>query len=91
MSTHTMPTTQLNCRIDAELKERAEAMLAQLGLSAADYTRIAFQQLVNQQRVPFDLKVPNAETRAAIEEVRDGLPTYTNAKTMVNDILSDAD
>lgn len=86
-----MPTTQLNCRIDAELKERAEAMLAQLGLSAADYTRIAFQQLVNQQRVPFDLKVPNAETRAAIEEPREGRPTYTNAKNMIADILDEAD
>lgn len=86
-----MPTTQFNCRIDAELKERAEAMLAQLGLSAADYTRIAFQQLVNQQRVPFDLKVPNAETQAAIEEPREGLATYTNAKTMMADILDEAD
>ena len=74
-----MPNTQISVRLDAELKGKADAVLAQLGLSTSDFTRMALHQLVLRQGIPFDVKIPNAETLAAINAPRDNLPTFKNA------------
>jgi DNA-damage-inducible protein J len=61
-------TDRINTRIDPQLKAEAEAVLAQLGMNSADYVRLMYRQLVMRQGLPFDVKIPNAETRAAMAE-----------------------
>ena len=39
-----------------------------MGLSVSDAVRILLKRLVNDQAFPLELKVPNAQTRAAIGE-----------------------
>jgi DNA-damage-inducible protein J len=41
-----------------------------MGLSVSDAVRILLKRVVNDQAFPLELKVPNAQTRAAIEEAR---------------------
>lgn len=65
-----MATSMLHVRMDEELKAQATEALAAMGLSASDAVRLLFHRIVADQAFPLELKVPNAETRAAMEESR---------------------
>ena len=45
-------------------------MLADCGLNISDAVRLFLRQVVTQRGLPFSVKVPNATTRAALEEGR---------------------
>lgn len=63
-------TTMLHVRVDDDVKNQATEALASMGLSVSDAVRIFLKRVVNDQAFPLELKVPNAETRRAIEESR---------------------
>lgn len=63
-------TSMLHIRVDQEVKAQASEALATMGLSLSDAVRIFLKRVVNDQAFPLELKVPNAETRAAMEESR---------------------
>ncbi len=65
-----MASSMLHVRIDDDLKAKATAALDAIGLSTADAVRLLFHRIVAEQAFPLELKVPNAETRAAMEEAR---------------------
>ncbi len=44
--------------IDAELRERAEYILAQLGMSASAAITYYYQQIILHKGIPFSLKLP---------------------------------
>ena len=62
---------KIQARIDPDLKAEAERILDQLGMTTTDLIRMTLRQLVMHQGLPFDAKIPNAETIAAIEELDD--------------------
>ena len=64
-------TSMLHVRLDDQLKERGNAVLAAMGLSAADAVRLLYHRLIADQAFPLELKVPNAATRAAMAEAED--------------------
>lgn len=88
MATH---SSMLHVRLDNMLKEQATAALAKMGLSAADAVRLLFHRIVADQAFPLELKVPNAETRAAMAEAdeliasRDGR-WFTDVDELIADI-----
>lgn len=61
-------TTMVHVRVDETLKNQAAETLAAMGLSLSDAVRVFLTRVVAEQRLPFDLKVPNAETLAAMAE-----------------------
>ena len=63
-------STMLHVRVDEEIKTQAGEALAAMGLSVSDAVRILLKRVVNDQALPLELKVPNAQTRAAMEEAR---------------------
>ena len=63
-------SSMLLIRVDDEVKTQATEALAAMGLSMSDAVRIFLKRVVNDQAFPLELKVPNAETRAAMEEAR---------------------
>ena len=63
-------SSMLHIRVDDETKIQATAALAAMGLSMSDAVRIFLKRVVNDQAFPLELKVPNAESRAAMEEAR---------------------
>ena len=60
----------VRARIDERLKDEAAAVLAEMGLTVSDLVRMTLTRVAKDKALPFELKVPNAETRAAIEESR---------------------
>lgn len=63
-------STMLHVRVDDEVKTQASETLATIGLSVSDAVRILLKRVVNDQAFPLELKVPNAQTRAAMTEAR---------------------
>ena len=61
-------SSMIHVRMDNDLKERATEALAAMGLSTADAVRLLFHRIATDQAFPLELKVPNAETRAAMVE-----------------------
>lgn len=60
----------LHVRVDDDIKEQATAALTSMGLSMSDAVRLFLRRVVVDQAFPLELKVPNAETQAAMEESR---------------------
>ncbi len=63
-------STMLHVRVDDEIKTQATEALAAMGLTVSDAVRILLKRVVNDQAFPLELKVPNAQTRAAMQEAR---------------------
>lgn len=61
-------STMVHVRVDPHLKAQAAETLAAMGLSVSDAVRVFLTRVVAEQQLPFTLKVPNAETRAAMAE-----------------------
>jgi DNA-damage-inducible protein J len=61
-------TSMLHVRVDDEMKLRATEALAAMGMSLSDAVRLFLHRVVADQAFPLELKVPNAGTRAAMEE-----------------------
>jgi DNA-damage-inducible protein J len=63
--------TVVRARIDAATKERASAALAAMGLSISDAIRLLMLRIADEERLPFEVKVPNATTRRAMAELEE--------------------
>jgi DNA-damage-inducible protein J len=63
-------TSMLHVRMENDVKERATTALAAMGLTASEAVRLLFHRIAVDQAFPLELKVPNAESRAAMEEAR---------------------
>jgi len=50
-------TTNLNIRIDAELKEQAEVFFGELGLNMSSAFNIFVRQSLRQGKIPFELSI----------------------------------
>jgi DNA-damage-inducible protein J len=61
--------TYVRARIDSATKERAAEALAAMGLSISDAIRLLMLRVVDERRLPFEVKAPNATTRRAIAEL----------------------
>ena len=65
-------TTMVHVRVDQQIKEQATETLASMGLSVSDAVRVFLMRVVADKQMPFTLKVPNVNTRAAMNEA-DGI------------------
>ena len=52
-------TTTVHIRMNADLKENVESILAQLGLTSSDAVRLFYKQIELNGGLPFELKVPD--------------------------------
>lgn len=62
-------TAEVRTRLSPELKKEATSILADCGLNLSDAYRLFLKQVVRHRGLPFDVKVPNAETIEAMKEV----------------------
>lgn len=82
-------TTMVHIRVDEALKTRAAETLAAMGLSLSDAVRVFLTRVVAEQGLPFALKAPNAETRAALAEA-EAIIDARNARFTDAEALFDA-
>ena len=66
----TAQTSMLHIRVDDDIKAQATLALTTMGLSMSDAVRLFLRRVVVDQAFPLELKVPNAQTQAAMEESR---------------------
>jgi len=76
----------VHARIEPELKEQGEAVLQQLGLSPSDLVTLTYRQLVLRQGLPFEVRIPNAETIAALEEDVSKHKRYASIREALDDM-----
>ena len=74
--------SNVSFRIDSDLKAKADALFAQLGMNMTTAFNIFLRQSVREGRIPFEITMntPNAETIAAMLEAQ-ALMSDPNAKT----------
>ena len=63
-------TAFMRVRIDEKLKNEASDVLAEFGLTVSDIVRMTLTRVAKDGAVPLELKVPNAQTRAAMRDSR---------------------
>ena len=63
---------QTSMRLEESTFNEAKAILASLGMNFTDAVSIFVSLVVQNKGLPFEVKIPNAETRKAMEEVRRG-------------------
>ena len=83
-----MATTEMvHVRVDKQTKVRAAEALAAMGLSVSDAVRVLLTRVAAEKALPFEVKVPNATTAAAMQEARDGgLPSFRNVSDLTADL-----
>lgn len=59
----------INVRVDETVKKDATALLESLGLDMTTAVNLYLRQIIIRGGIPFDVRKPNVETLAAIEEV----------------------
>ena len=64
-------TTMVHVRVDEQIKTQAAETLAAMGLTVSDAVRVFLTLVVAEKQLPFALKVPNTDTRAAMVEVNE--------------------
>lgn len=72
-----MAQTNLNIRIDENLKQEFDTLCNDLGLTMTSAINVFAKMAVKRQKIPFEISrdisrdISNAETLAAIEEVQE--------------------
>jgi len=80
----------VRARIDSDLKKEASAVLSDMGLSVSDAIRLLFVRVASEKALPFDVRVPNAETQAAMRDAREGRVTrVSTVAALMADLDSD--
>jgi len=65
-------TTTARARIRPDVKSEAERILRDLGLSVSTAFELFYRQIILTRGLPFDVRIPNATTRRAVEDARKG-------------------
>ena len=73
--TSTTADSIVKARIDTATKTRATAALGAMGLTISDAIRLLLLRVADEQRLPFELHVPNAGSRQAMKQLAAGKGT----------------
>lgn len=92
-----MATTNINVRVDTELKQAAESLFNDLGLNMSSAITMFLKSAVSHDGIPFEVKrIPNAETRAALAEYEEmkknpgSYKRYDSFDDLMEEVLGDA-
>jgi DNA-damage-inducible protein J len=68
-----MTTTNLNIRVQPEIKEKVKEVLSEYGLDMSTAVNIFFRKVIATHGIPFDLRpeTPNIETVATMLETEE--------------------
>ena len=62
-----MSTSMVHIRVDEKVKAKAAKTLASMGLTVSDAVRLLLTRIAVEKALPFEVRVPNRETVAAME------------------------
>ena len=61
-----------HARLTPEVKEKAETILRDLGISISSAYEMFYRQIIANNGLPFDIRLPNKQTLSAMEDAREG-------------------
>ncbi len=80
----------VHVRMENRLKTKASKALSAMGLSISDLVRITLTRVAEEQAVPFEVRVPNTKTVAALNEAKKGkLKSHNSVASLMADLNSD--
>ena len=79
----------LHIRVDDDIKEQATLALTAMGLSVSDAVRLFLHRVIVEQAFPLELKVPNAETLAAMQASRAMMSARRDRFATADELLAD--
>ena len=80
----------VRARVDTHIKEEARAVLSEMGLSMSDAIRLLLVRVATERAFPFEIKIPNAETRRAMQDSREGhISRHKTVSGLLDDLDSD--
>ncbi len=89
-------TAMLHIRIEPEIKEEADYIFGQIGITTSDAVKIFLRKAIYSSGFPFEVKAPvlNEETIAAMKEAKSiahdpDAKGYTDMDELMKDLLSD--
>ncbi len=59
--------SMVHIRVDQKVKAKAAKTLASMGLTVSDAVRLLLTRIASEKALPFEVRVPNPETAAAME------------------------
>ena len=79
--------TVVRARIDSKTKARAANALREMGLSVSDALPLLLVRVADEKRLPFAVRVPNAATIEAMEELNQGHgKRFNNGEELFQDL-----
>ncbi len=78
-------TTMIHVRVDEDVKVRASEALAKMGLTVSEAVRVLLVRVASDQAFPFQVKVPNAVTLAAMES-HDVVGPFASGADLIRDL-----
>lgn len=83
--------TNINIRVNGQLKEDAYAIFEKIGVRPSEAMRMFLTQVTMHKGLPFEVRIPNADTLAAMEEIENGAGTsIDDVDAFFDDILEAA-
>jgi len=85
-------TGYITARVEPKLKASAGRVFSKVGVSTSDAITMFLRQVVLHDGLPFEVRVPNAETARALREMRNPtkrakMRTASTTEEMFEDIL----
>jgi DNA-damage-inducible protein J len=80
-------TAYITARVEPKLKASVEGVLQKLGLSTTEAITMFLHQIALRRGLPFDVRIPNAASRRAIDELEAGRGKQFAS---VDDLMQDA-
>lgn len=92
-----MSTTNINVRVDSDLKHSAESLFSELGLNMSSAITLFLKSAVSHEGIPFEIKrfSPNDKTIAALSEFENmksnpaQYKRYDSFDDLTNEVFSD--
>jgi DNA-damage-inducible protein J len=85
-----MASSMVHIRVDGEVKNQAAEALATMGLTVSDAVRILLTRIAAEKAMPFEIRVPNRSTLAAIEAGERGeVSRAADVSAMMADLNAD--
>lgn len=79
-------TAMTHARLTPEVKEKAETILRELGISISTAYEMFYRQIIAHQGLPFDVPIPAEKTIKAMQKARQGEgKQYDSVKSMFDD------
>lgn len=93
-----MAKVSTSITIDADVKSQAQAILSEFGLNISTAVEMFLRQTIREQQIPFNvsLNIPNAETRNALQELKEmeehpeKYKRYSSFEEALKEVLEDA-